>query len=427
MMKTIRYIALVFLFVFVNGSHCAQNEKQEFVNTKHLDHLYEEREITGKTLGIIHIYSEYPDYHWVGDDDEGMSCVDDVARAAIFYMKHSSLCQNIESRRKAERLIEFVLYMQAENGFFYNFIFPDYTINKSHINSLAIPNWWSWRALWALSEAHEFFKDDSGDLFNRISNAENKIIEAMKIQFSAGQEVIDLNGFRRPSWLPYKYASDQAAQIVVALSNYYKSTNDSTVLPMMEKFCDGIMLMQEGDKEHFPYAAMLSWENLWHAWGNMQSNALLKSYEITGNKKYLNASLSEINYFYQYLLDRKFVNEFSIKKENNVVEIENEKVFSQIAYGISPMVFACVEAEQITKEEKYGELAAKISSWFFGNNPAAAQMYFPESGVCYDGIISDSEVNRNSGAESTIEALLTLIAIENNQSAKSYLLKEIKK
>lgn len=427
MMKTIRYIALVFLFVFVNGSRCAQNEKQELVNTKHLDRLYEEIKVAEKTLGIIHIYSEFPDYHWVGDDDEGMSCVDDVARAAIFYMQHSKLYPNDESRRKAQRLIEFVLYMQSENGFFYNFIFPDYSINKNHVNSQAIASWWSWRALWALTEAYDFFKEDSGELINRISNAENKIIEAMKKQFPAGNEIVDLNGFHRPSWLPYKYAADQASQIIVALSGYYKSSSDTSVLPLMKKFCDGIVLMQEGDRDHFPYGAMLSWENLWHAWGNLQSYALLSFYEATGNKKYLDAALSEINYFYQYLLNRKFTNQFSIKKENDVVEVENEKVFSQIAYGITPMVFACVKAEQITKEGKYGELAAKISSWLFGNNPAAAQIYFPESGVCYDGIISESKVNQNSGAESTIEALLTLIAIENNQIAKSYLLKEIKK
>jgi hypothetical protein len=45
-------------------------------------------------------------------------------------------------------------------------------------------------------------------------------------------------------------------------------------------------------------------------------------------------------------------------------------------------------------------------------------MYFPENGKCFDGINSESELNKNSGAESTVEALLALLEIENNPVAK---------
>jgi hypothetical protein len=66
-------------------------------------------------------------------------------------------------------------------------------------------------------------------------------------------------------------------------------------------------------------------------------------------------------------------------------------------------------------------MAGEIASWFFGNNLAEAQMYFPSSGICYDGINSQNEINKNSGAESTIEALLTLLAIEQNSISKKVL------
>jgi len=35
-------------------------------------------------------------------------------------------------------------------------------------------------------------------------------------------------------------------------------------------------------------------------------------------------------------------------------------------------------------------------------------MYDPKTGRCYDGIVSKNNVNKNSGAESTIEALPSL-------------------
>ncbi len=54
-----------------------------FVNTKHLDHLYTPVQfLNGEKAAGIFIYSEAPDYHLVGDSDEGYTCVDDVARAA---------------------------------------------------------------------------------------------------------------------------------------------------------------------------------------------------------------------------------------------------------------------------------------------------------------------------------------------------------
>ena len=62
-------------------------------------------------------------------------------------------------------------------------------------------------------------------------------------------------------------------------------------------------------------------------------------------------------------------------------------------------------------------MAQQLASWLAGNNPAGQQMYDPETGRCFDGIGTETEINRNSGAESTIEALLILQAIYNHPVA----------
>src|SRR5439155_24394568 len=61
--------------------------------------------------------------------------------------------------------------------------------------------------------------------------------------------------------------------------------------------------------------------------------------------------------------------------------------------------------------------------WFYGNNSAGFPMYDPATGRGYDGLLGPSEfrVNRNSGAESTIEALMALQAINANPLAERYL------
>ena len=47
------------------------------------------------------------------------------------------------------------------------------------------------------------------------------------------------------------------------------------------------------------------------------------------------------------------------------------------------------------------------ASWYFGNNMAGVQMYYPDNGRVFDGINGPVSwrVNHNSGAESTIEGL----------------------
>ena len=102
-----------------------QSNTDSVINTAHLDSLYEKINVGNNTIGIIHIYSEYPDYKWVGDSDEGIACVDDAARAAVFYLKYSELYGRRGSLIKARRLIEFIMYMQADNAFFHNFISDD--------------------------------------------------------------------------------------------------------------------------------------------------------------------------------------------------------------------------------------------------------------------------------------------------------------
>ncbi|MCH7773866.1 MAG: hypothetical protein IH784_05610, partial [Bacteroidetes bacterium] len=134
------------LFTF-NCDYRSQEQQNagSIINTAHLDSLYEEITVADQTIGIIHIYSEYPDYKWVGDTDEGIACIDDAARAVVFYLDHYKFYGNESSLIKAKKLLEFIMHMQADNGFFYNFIFDDYSINRDHKNSINEPNWWSWR------------------------------------------------------------------------------------------------------------------------------------------------------------------------------------------------------------------------------------------------------------------------------------------
>ena len=110
---------------------------------------------------------------------------------------------------------------------------------------------------------------------------------------------------------------------------------------------------------------------------------------------------------------------------SNDLKITDKNQFSQIAYNLRPMIFACLEAFNVTSDTVYAIQAGEIASWFLGNNVAHKIMYIESTGICYDGINSGTDVNKNSGAESTIETLLSLQAIESNSIARDEMLNVI--
>ena len=72
-----------------------------------------------------------------------------------------------------------------------------------------------------------------------------------------------------------------------------------------------------------------------------------------------------------------------------------------------------LEPYRVTKNEEYRESMMKGLDWFNGGNSAGVVMYDPSTGRTFDGIDLNG-VNMNSGAESTIEALLLFLEMREN-------------
>ena len=426
-LKMNKIFLLIIIFSIISCKGTEPSKNISLVNSSHLDHLYEEINSGDKTIGIIHIYSEYPDYHFVGAENEGIACIDDVARALVFYVKDFEYNGTTESLRKTKQLAKYILYMESEDSTFYNFVFEGGEINKTFKTSVSGFQWWMWRALWALSESYETIKGDDEVLANQILNLLNKGFSKTIKHFKSSDLTDSENGITFPNWLPDESAADQTAVLIIGLSSYYKINKSDDVLKLMDELSNSILAVQQGSNDNYPYGAFLSWRNVWHAWGNTQSYSLLKSYEITKDEKYLHASLQEINGFYKYLNENKYFNEILFKNNNGLIEDVSISKYPQIAYGIRPMIFACLEAYKITNDEKYAVQAGKIAQWLFGDNELGKALYNSETGMCYDGISSENHLNMNSGAESTIEALLSLLEIERNQFAQKVLIEYISK
>ena len=409
-------------FLFITLLGCTPNhDKISLVNPAHLDSLFELIDIDNSKMGTIWIYCEAPDYVLTADDDEGFTCVDDVARALVFYCKQYRLQRDDVTLDRIKQLSTFLLYMQHESGLFYNFMFLDKTINKIHPNSQAIPNWWSWRAFWALSEVSLLDEDLPSSLRHECRNAITSLLPYVN-QFCLNPDQIEnLNGIDIPICFT-QTGADQASIILLALTNYYQIEKDDLILDLISHLGKLLMHVQVGEPDLFPFGAFFSWKTYWHGWGNSQAYALLRAGRITADSSFITAGLNEVKNFYPYCLEQGFINEFQVVKKEGKLILENFKQFPQIAYSLRPMIYASLEAYSQTQDSSFAILAGHLATWFRGNNPSQKPMYDPFTGRTFDGIGSQVNINVNSGAESTIEGLLCIQAIEANSIAKRILM-----
>lgn len=138
------------------------------------------------------------------------------------------------------------------------------------------------------------------------------------------------------------------------------------------------------------------------------SESLLLAGVFLNNPEYISMAESSL----QFLIDETFATNMYSPIGHSEWYKKNEKrsYFDQQPEDPSSMILALVTFYQITKEERYKNLAIKCFSWFFGNNSLGKLMYDYQSGGCYDGLHPD-RVNLNQGAESLVSYLLSRLAV----------------
>ncbi|MBN1478889.1 hypothetical protein EH223_14500 [candidate division KSB1 bacterium] len=402
---------LLILFLFFTS--CSQKQQSQIeINFDHLFKLTETVTLDGKECDIIHIYSEYPDYKWVDASSEGIACVDDAARAVVLYVRYYEITHDETVLSRAKRLLNFILFMQADDGEFYNFIDKDLHINTTGKTSRKIFGFWAVRAYWAIGIGFRVFKEKDPDYAAELETAFLKCQHPLNILMQHYGKYELRAGKRYPQWLIYKTGSDAAATLVLALVEYMKCEQNQHMAEYATKLAEGIMDMQVHDDSK-RNGAFLSWPDTWHAWGNVQTLALA-SLGAFGNPRFIHSAQKEADNYYAYLLRDGMKSSWRYS--------QNEmKEFPQIAYDIRCMAVGLLRLADATDNTKYSHMAGHAAAWLVGKNAAKQMMYDSHSGRCLDGINDSSSVNLNSGAESTIEALFTLVEISNHSIARNIL------
>jgi glycosyltransferase involved in cell wall biosynthesis len=91
--------------------------------------------------------------------------------------------------------------------------------------------------------------------------------------------------------------------------------------------------------------------------------------------------------------------------------------FDQQPIEAQAAVSACLAAQELTDDSRWGRHAQTAFDWFIGRNDLRLSMYDAATGGCRDGLHSD-RLNQNQGAESTLAFLLSLLEIRREQAAE---------
>ena len=348
---------------------------------------------------------------------QGAYNADDIARAAVVYLRHWQLTGSDASRQTAYELLRTITYLQTADGpnagNVVLWMQADGTLTPSAEPvelpdpSDSGPSYWLARTIWALGEGYAAFAGESPEFAAFLEERLALSVDALNRQVLVDYgewEVSD--GMQVPGWLIVDGA-DASAEAVLGLAARVESKpGDAVATTALRQLAEGIAAMSAGDERSWPYGAILPWaqsRSMWHAWGSQMPAALAEASVALGDSSLVAPAVRDSALFTPTLMTAG-------GPDNGWFPSPTDRV--QIAYGADSRVQSLLAVADATGSEGFADLAAMQAAWFFGANRSGAIMYDPATGVTYDGLQPDGSVNRNSGAESTIHGLLTMIALD---------------
>ena len=358
-----------------------------------------------------------------GDCAQGAFNADDITRAAVVYLRHWKLSGDRTSRRTAYELLRSVGYLQTASGpnagNVVLWMQPDGDLNPSAEPveepdpSDSADSYWLARTIWALGEGYAAFKR-SDPAFAAFLQARLRLAVAAldrQVLDSYGRYVIS-DGRRLPAWLIVDGA-DASAEAVLGLAAYLRAEpTDRAARRALSQLAAGIASMSRGDADSWPYGAILPWTkspSLWHAWGSQMSASLVAASEALRDRSLLASAVREAASFDPTLAT-------SNGPDIGWFPTPGDK--TQIAYGVDSRVQSLLAVADQTGSRQAERLAAVNAGWYFGANAAGQPTYDPATGVVFDGVSPTGDINRNSGAESTIHGLLSMLALDAHPRAR---------
>jgi hypothetical protein len=354
---------------------------------------------------------------------QGAFNADDIARAAVVYLRHWQQTGDTGSREHAMQTLRALTYLQTSTGPNAGNVVlwqqadgtltPSATPKELPDPSDSAESYWVARTVWALGEGYAAFASADPQFAAFLQDRLRLSLGALDRQSLARYGQFDLaDGVKVPAWL-IAGGADASAEAALGLAAYVSAApSDTAARTSLTQLAEGVAAMSSGSVTEWPFGAILPWnksQTLWHAWGGMAPAAVATAATTLGRADLLGAAVKDSAQFTAQLLAAG-------GPDNAWSPTPGE---AQIAYGVDSRVQGLVATAQAANAPGLIDLAAITAGWFFGANRSGLPAYDPATGAAIDGIEHDGRVNPNSGAESTIHALLTMLVLDANPALKA--------
>lgn len=291
---------------------------------------------------------------------EGVACVDDSARAVVLLLDVWAASRHDRFRQWSESLLDFVLYMQRDDGRFVNFIW-DWTGRRNETGPTSFPGggFWHARGVRALAKASLALDHERA---------------------GRGLE-LGLDVIRAARDVP----PDVRSIHVLTLIELLRAGRAADLRGELERWSDEIASLRAGDvlldnpDDTEP-----------HLWGHVQEGVLAEAGALLGRDDLVSVARQSALAYLAPLIESEF----------DLPTVQ--------PYGVASAVYSVDRLHAITGEPYFADLARMARAWFDGRNTAGAPVYDRDAGRVHDGI-DGGLLNPHSGAESNIVSAQALI------------------
>ena len=290
--------------------------------------------------------------------EEGVACVDDVARAVVLWCDVWDRTKAPAAREWIDGLLAFCRWAQQADGRFLNFVLD-------------------WNG--ALNVEGPTSRADGSSFWHaRGARAMAKVWRTL------GDERARADYERARAWFDHgRPASDvRAIQVLAALDAEDPARN-------IVRWCEDIVSQRRGDVLVDSHDAEQP-----HLWAHIQEGVLARAATALARPDLLDVARRSADAYLAPLIERGF----------DLPTVQ--------PYGASSAVYAMDRLGHATGDARYVAAARDARAWYDGRNPAGLPVYDRAAGRVADGI-DDGRLNPHSGAESNVlgaQALLTEVA-----------------
>lgn len=312
-------------------------------------------------VGILqHARYATPNYH------HGY-CLDDNSRAMLMTLMAYEMSPSEELERLISTYLNYVHYMQLDNGKFRNFMsFSNEFLDEEGTEDSFGRTIWSLGYLLNATHFNSFYQIGKEIFFNAVRHFRN-----MKSVRAVAYAIMGVTYYLEHQPSDKDILDELSAMAHYIVSEYQQ--NSSKSWPWFEK--------------------IISYDNA------LLPLSILKAGKILKDNALIEVGMESFAFLDQLIFEKEYLS--IIGNTKWYVEGAERSKFGQQPIEVSTVVLLYHQVYEMTRDKKYLTKMVSSFQWFLGKNELHLSLYDMETKGCCDGLESHG-VNRNQGAESTI-------------------------